>query len=53
MNAYIIASMHENAGKTSFIVGLAAARKKKYGYLKPFGDRLIYQRKKTGITTPV
>ncbi len=46
MNAYIIASMHENAGKTSFIVGLAAARKKKYGYLKPFGDRLIYQRKK-------
>ena len=46
MNTYLIASMHENAGKTSFIVGLAEARKKKYGYLKPFGDRLIYQRKK-------
>lgn len=46
MNIYLIASTRENAGKTSFILGLAAARKKKYGYLKPFGDRLIYQRKK-------
>ncbi|MBN1664736.1 MAG: AAA family ATPase [Deltaproteobacteria bacterium] len=46
MNTYLIASMRENAGKTSFIIGLAAAQRKKYGYLKPFGDRLIYQRKK-------
>jgi uncharacterized protein len=45
MNTYLIASTRENAGKTSFIIGLAA-QKKKYGYLKPFGDRLIYQRKK-------
>ncbi|MBN1380355.1 MAG: AAA family ATPase [Deltaproteobacteria bacterium] len=46
MNTYLIASTRENAGKTSFIMGLAAAQKKQYSYLKPFGDRLIYQRKK-------
>jgi hypothetical protein len=46
MNTYLIASMRENAGKTSFIIGLAAARQKRYGYLKPFGDRLVYHRKK-------
>lgn len=46
MNTYLIASTRESAGKTSFIMGLAAAQKKKYGYLKPFGDRLIYRRKK-------
>jgi uncharacterized protein len=46
MNTFLIASTRESAGKTSFILGLAAARKKRYGYLKPFGDRLIYQRKK-------
>ncbi|MBN2079013.1 MAG: phosphotransacetylase family protein [Spirochaetes bacterium] len=46
MKKYLIASTREGAGKTSLILAIAAAQKKKYGYLKPFGDRLIYQRKK-------
>ncbi|HOO70826.1 MAG TPA: DRTGG domain-containing protein [Spirochaetota bacterium] len=46
MNRYLIASTREGSGKTSLILGIAGAHKKNYGYLKPFGDRLIYQRKK-------
>lgn len=46
MKTYLIASTRESAGKTSFIVGWKKALNKKYGYVKPFGDRLIYQRKK-------
>lgn len=46
MKTITIASARENAGKTSVIVGLAAASKSDYGYIKPFGDRLIYRRKK-------
>ena len=45
MKAYIVASTRENAGKTSLIIGMASAAGKKCGYLKPFGDRLVYQRK--------
>jgi hypothetical protein len=46
MKKIMIASMREGAGKTSIIVGLTAAVKKNYAYLKPIGDRLIYRRKK-------
>jgi BioD-like phosphotransacetylase family protein len=46
MKKYLVASTREGAGKTSIILAIAAAQKKKYGYLKPFGDRLVYQRKK-------
>lgn len=46
METIIIASSREGAGKTSIIVGIATALEKKYGYIKPFGDRLIYRRKK-------
>jgi hypothetical protein len=46
MNKLIIASLRENAGKTSLIVGLAKASKKKIGYMKPFGDRLLYRKKR-------
>ncbi|HPA72513.1 MAG TPA: DRTGG domain-containing protein [Spirochaetota bacterium] len=46
MNKIIIASTRESAGKTSIIVGLNKALGKKTGYIKPFGDRLIYRRKK-------
>ncbi len=42
----VIASSRESAGKTSLIVGIASAIEKNYGYIKPFGDRLIYRRKK-------
>ncbi|HON78219.1 MAG TPA: DRTGG domain-containing protein [Spirochaetota bacterium] len=46
METIIIASSREGAGKTSIIVGIATALEKTYGYIKPFGDRLIYRRKK-------
>ena len=46
MNTLVIASMRSNAGKTSFIVGLAEALQKKIGYIKPFGDRLLYSKKR-------
>jgi uncharacterized protein len=46
MKNLIIGSLSEGAGKTSFIVGLAKATGQKFGYLKPFGDRLIYRKKR-------
>ena len=46
MKNIIVGSVCENAGKTSFIVGLSKALDWKFGYLKPFGDRLIYRKKR-------
>jgi BioD-like phosphotransacetylase family protein len=46
MKSIIIASLRESAGKTSIITGILSAIEKSYGYMKPFGDRLIYRKKK-------
>ncbi len=46
MKKIIIASTSKEAGKTSLIVGLAKALNRKIGYIKPFGDRLLYQKKR-------
>ncbi len=46
MRRLIIGSMRRGAGKTSVIVGLGQALGKKFGYLKPFGDRLLYRKKR-------
>jgi BioD-like phosphotransacetylase family protein len=46
MKKIVIGSISENAGKTSFIIGLAKAMDKNFGYLKPFGDKLIYRKKR-------
>jgi len=46
MHRLIIASLRKGAGKTSIIVGLGRAMGKKIGYLKPFGDRLLYRKKR-------
>jgi hypothetical protein len=45
MDTLIISSMRENAGKTSLIVGLAKVLNRKFGYIKPLGDRLLYRKK--------
>ncbi|MFZ5639528.1 MAG: DRTGG domain-containing protein [Bacillota bacterium] len=45
MENLVIGSIRENAGKTSIITGLAKALNKKIGYIKPFGDRLLYKKK--------
>jgi uncharacterized protein len=47
MKSIIFASTHESAGKTSIIAGLMKSLDKKIGYIKPFGDRLIYKWKKS------
>jgi uncharacterized protein len=46
MKNIIVGSVSENAGKTSFIVGLGKTLGQKFAYLKPFGDRLIYRKKR-------
>ncbi len=45
MDKMVIASLRKSAGKTSVIVGLAQAMKN-FGYMKPFGDRLLYRKKR-------
>ncbi len=46
MNTVIVASLRNGTGKTNFIVGLTEALQKKVGYMKPFGDRLLYSKKR-------
>jgi uncharacterized protein len=46
MKNIIIGSVSENAGKTSFIIGLGKAIGEKFAYVKPFGDKLIYRKKR-------
>ncbi len=38
--------MRQSAGKTSVIIGMAKALNKKIGYMKPFGERLLYRKKR-------
>jgi len=47
MDRLVIASTRRSAGKTSVVVGLARALGKKYGYIKPLGDRLVYRKKRS------
>lgn len=46
MKNIVVTSFRKDAGKTSLIVGLAKNSKQKIGYLKPFGDRLLYRKKR-------
>lgn len=46
MDKLIIASTRKNAGKTGVIIGMAKAKGGKFGYVKPFGDRLFYRKKR-------
>jgi uncharacterized protein len=46
MKIIVLGSLAEGAGKTSLAVGLARTWKTRFGYLKPFGDRLIYRKKR-------
>jgi hypothetical protein len=46
MNKWVVASMRRSAGKTSVIVGIAAALNKKMAYIKPFGERMLYRKKR-------
>jgi uncharacterized protein len=46
MDKVVIASMRKGAGKTSAIVGMAGALNRKVAYVKPFGDRMLYRKKR-------
>ncbi len=46
MDKWVIASMRRSAGKTSVIVGIAAALNRKMAYIKPFGERMLYRKKR-------
>jgi len=46
MDKVVIGSMRKSAGKTSMIVGIAGAINKKMAYLKPFGERILYHKKR-------
>jgi len=46
MEKVVIASMRKGAGKTSTIVGIAGALNRKMAYVKPFGDRMLYRKKR-------
>ena len=46
MNKYVVTSMRPSAGKTSLIIGLAKALGGKVGYMKPFGERFLYRKKR-------
>jgi BioD-like phosphotransacetylase family protein len=46
MKKLIVGSIDKGAGKTTIIVGLAKAMGKPVGYMKPFGDRLLYKKKR-------
>ena len=46
MNKIVCACTRRSAGKTTIFTGLAKAMGKEVAYMKPFGDRLIYRKKR-------
>lgn len=46
MDKLIIGSICQSTGKTSLVIGLAKMLKKKIGYAKPLGDRMLYRKKR-------
>lgn len=46
MKTIVIASARRSSGKTSLVIGLSKALKGTCGYIKPFGDRLLYRKKR-------
>jgi len=46
MSKIVFGSLRESAGKTSLIVGLAKGLQQEFAFIKPFGDRLLYRKKR-------
>lgn len=46
MDKYVVTSLRQGAGKTSLIIGIAKALNRKIGYIKPFGERFLYRKKR-------
>jgi hypothetical protein len=46
MDKFVITSIRPSAGKTSLIIGIAKALNRRIGYMKPFGERFLYRKKR-------
>jgi uncharacterized protein len=46
MERFVVTSLRQGAGKTSVIIGIAKALNRKIGYIKPFGERFLYRKKR-------
>ncbi len=46
MKKIVVASAREDAGKTTSIIGIGKRIDSKIGYMKPFGDRIYYRKKR-------
>jgi hypothetical protein len=46
MKPIVLASTRRCSGKTSVVIGLSRALGRSCGYMKPFGDRLLYRKKR-------
>jgi len=46
MDKWVVTSLRPSAGKTSVIIGIAKALNRKIGYIKPFGERFLYRKKR-------
>jgi uncharacterized protein len=46
MNRILLGSLSSGAGKTSIALGLGQSRSGNVGYLKPYGDRPLYKKKR-------
>jgi BioD-like phosphotransacetylase family protein len=46
MDKFVVASLRQGAGKTSVIIGISKALNRKIGYIKPFGERFLYRKKR-------
>jgi uncharacterized protein len=46
VNKFVVTSLRQGAGKTSVIIGITKALNLKIGYIKPFGERFLYRKKR-------
>jgi uncharacterized protein len=46
MEKFVVTSLRQGAGKTSVIIGITKALNRKIGYIKPFGERFLYRKKR-------
>jgi BioD-like phosphotransacetylase family protein len=46
MDRFVVTSLRQGAGKTSIIIGITKALNRKIGYIKPFGERFLYRKKR-------
>jgi BioD-like phosphotransacetylase family protein len=46
MDKFVVTSIRPSAGKTSLIIGITKALNRSIGYMKPFGERFLYRKKR-------